>query len=118
MAQEQWRRIGVKVDLLRLDGPVWSERRKKGEFDIDFAGATMDPSPNGIVQSWTCAGRGGSNVAQYCDPAVDSLLDRAMFSTRNIESNWRAAYSALERDAPAVFLRVAQGAHRPAYPAP
>jgi peptide/nickel transport system substrate-binding protein len=36
MVQEQWRRIGVKVDLLRLDGPVWAERRDKGEFDVDF----------------------------------------------------------------------------------
>ncbi len=102
--QEQLRKIGVRIDLMRLEVATWNERRRKGEFDIDFAGAQMDPSPNGIVQSWTCAGRGGSNVGQYCNPAVDSLLDRAMTSTSNVEANWRAAYAALERDAPADFL--------------
>ncbi len=102
--QEQLRRIGVRLEIVRLDFPVWRERRIKGEFDLDLAAATMDPSPSGIVQSWTCAGRSGSNVAQYCDPAVDSLLDRAMFPSRPGETEWRAAYAALQRDVPAIFI--------------
>ena len=59
MVQEQWRRIGVKVDLLRLDGPVWGERRGKGEFDIDFSSAVMDPSPPG----WCRAGAAPAGTA-------------------------------------------------------
>jgi len=102
--QEQLRQLGVGIEIQRLEGAVWFARRNKGEFDIDFSGTTMDPSPNGIVQSWTCAGRSGTNVGQYCDPAVDSLIERAMTSTRNPESNWRAAYAALQRDVPAIFL--------------
>jgi peptide/nickel transport system substrate-binding protein len=88
-AQEQWRRIGVRVELVRLDGPVWAERRGKGEFDIDFSSAIMDPSPAGLVQSWSCAGRGGSNVAGYCNPAVDSLIDRALAERRDARAAWR-----------------------------
>ncbi|NOT07561.1 MAG: peptide ABC transporter substrate-binding protein [Gemmatimonadales bacterium] len=102
--QEQLRHVGIRIDIVRLDGPVWAERRNKGEFDIDFSSATLDPSPSGIVQSWTCAGRSGSNVGQYCNPAVDSLLDRAIYSTRRGDAEWRAAYAALQRDYPAVFL--------------
>lgn len=102
--QQQLRQLGAQIEIVRLDGPVWAGRRRSGQFDIDFSNTTMDPSPNGIVQSWTCAGRSGSNVGQYCDPAVDSLLERAMTSTRNIEANWRTAYAALQRDVPAVFL--------------
>jgi len=102
--QEQLRQLGVRIEIVRLEGAVWSARRNQGEFDIDFSGTTMDPSPNGIVQSWTCAGRNGTNVAQYCDPAVDSLIERAMGSTQNPEANWRAAYAALQRDGPAIFL--------------
>lgn len=102
--QEQLRHLGVQIEIVRLEGAVWSARRAGGEFDIDFSGTSMDPSPSGIVQSWTCAGRGGSNVGQYCDPAVDSLLERAMTSTANTPANWRAAYAALQRDMPAVFL--------------
>jgi peptide/nickel transport system substrate-binding protein len=102
--QEQLRRLGIRVELARLDGPVWGQRRQHGEFDLDFSAAVMDPTPSGIVQSWSCAGRAGSNYAQYCDPAVDSSLDRAIYSPRSGEREWRAAYAALQHDAPAVFL--------------
>ena len=104
IVQEQWRRIGVKVDLLRLDGPVWAERRGKGEFDIDFSSAVLDPSPAGLVQSWTCAGRSGSNVAQYCDPAVDSLMDRAIRGVGDTKKTWHETIRLLVADAPAAFL--------------
>jgi peptide/nickel transport system substrate-binding protein len=106
--QEQWRRIGVRLELIRLDGPIWDERRRGGQFDVDFSSVTMDPSPTGILQSWTCAGRSGSNVGQYCDPAVDSLLAAAIERRQSGERDWRAAYAALQQDAPAVFLASAQ----------
>ncbi len=102
--QEQFRRIGVQLELVRLDGPVWAERRGKGEFEIDFSQAVMDPSPAGLVQSWSCAGRGGSNVAQYCNPAVDSLIDQAMASRTGALPLWREAVRTINSDAPAVFL--------------
>jgi ABC-type transport system substrate-binding protein len=108
--QEQLRRIGVRLELVRLDGPVWIQRRQRGEFDLDFSAATMDPAPSGVVQSWTCGGRGGSNLGQYCDPAVDSALDRAISSARGGEREWRAAYAALQNDAPALFLASPQTA--------
>lgn len=102
--QEQWRRIGVNLELVRLDGPVWVERRGKGEFDIDFSSATLDPSPSGLVQSWSCAGRAGSNVAQYCNPVVDSLLDAAIAGRGDTRATWHRAIRTLAGDAPAVFL--------------
>jgi peptide/nickel transport system substrate-binding protein len=104
MVQEQWRRIGVKADLLRLDGPVWGERRSKGEFDVDFSSAILDPSPTGLVQSWTCAGRNGSNVAQYCDPQVDSLMDRAIRGAGDTRKTWHDTIRLMVSGAPAAFL--------------
>ena len=104
MVQEQWRRIGVKVDLLRLDGPVWGERRDKGEFDVDFSSAVLDPSPAGLVQSWSCGGRNGSNVGQYCDPQVDSLMERAIRGGPDAGRNWHETMKLLVSDAPAAFL--------------
>ena len=102
--QAQLRKIGVRLEIVRLDGPVWFQRRQTGQFDLDFSSANLDPTPSGVMQSWSCAGRGGSNVGQFCDPAVDSLFDRAISSPRSGEREWRAAYAALEADAPAVFL--------------
>ncbi len=102
--QEQLRRIGIRVEVVRLDGPVWAERRGRGEFDLDFSSANMDPSPSGIVQSWSCAGRRGSNVGHYCNPVVDSLLERAIAAPAGDGSRWRDAYRLLQADVPAVFL--------------
>jgi peptide/nickel transport system substrate-binding protein len=102
--QEQLRAIGVKIELAPLDGPVWQQRRQRGEFDVDFASAVLDPSPRGIVQSWTCGGQAGSNVARFCDPEFDRLLERALRSPRTGEAEWRQAYQRLQADAPAAFL--------------
>ena len=102
--QEQLRRIGIRLELVRLDFPVWAQRRQRGEFDIDFTAVTMDPSPTGIVQSWTCASRTGSNHAWFCDPALDRLLERAITSPRSGEREWREVYAALQRAVPAGFL--------------
>ena len=55
---------------------MYTERRNAGAFDIDFASTSQDPSPSGLTQGWSCEGR--TNVARYCDPAVDSLIDAAI----------------------------------------
>lgn len=102
LIQEQLRLAGIQADLVILDGPVHGERRNAGRFDIDFSGATQDPTPSGLTQSWSC--RGGSNVAHYCDAAVDSLLSGAIVSVAPADSLWKTALERIEADAPAVFL--------------
>jgi len=104
LVQEQLRHVGIRLELNRLDGSVWSERRDRGNFDIDFSSATLDPSPSGLVQSWSCAGRGGSNVGYYCDPKVDALLGQAQHDRKHALSLYREAVRALVSDVPAVFL--------------
>jgi peptide/nickel transport system substrate-binding protein len=102
--QEQLRRIGIKLEIDRLDFPVFIERRNKGEFDLDLPATIMDPTPSGIVQSWTCAGRSGSNVGWFCDPGLDSLIDRAIYQRGAGVREWQAAYARLQAGVPAVFL--------------
>jgi peptide/nickel transport system substrate-binding protein len=103
--QEQLRQVGIRIELNRLDFAVWAERRDRGSFDLDFANATMDPSPAGLVQSWSCAGRGGANKAYYCDPKVDSLLAQALRAPRKEAlALYRQAVRTIVADAPAVFL--------------
>ena len=102
LVQEQLRQVGIQADLIVLDGPVHGERRNSGRFDIDFSGATQDPTPAGLTQSWSC--QGGSNVAHYCDAAVDSLMTRAIESVSPADSLWSGALARIEADAPAVFM--------------
>ncbi|HOX21008.1 MAG TPA: peptide ABC transporter substrate-binding protein [Gemmatimonadales bacterium] len=103
--QEQLRQVGIRIEINRLDGPVWVERRNRGEFDLDFAQGAMDPSPAGMVQSWSCAGRGGANKAYYCNPKVDSLLALALRAPKKEAlSLYRQAVRTIAADAPAVFV--------------
>jgi peptide/nickel transport system substrate-binding protein len=102
LVQEQLRQVGVRSEVARLEGAVWSERRSRGDFDLDFSAAVQDPTPSGLTQSWSCSG--GTNVARYCNPAVDSLFDRAIRDPSGGGALWQAALQRIEDDAPAVFM--------------
>jgi peptide/nickel transport system substrate-binding protein len=102
--QEQLRHIGVRIELVRLDGPVWLDRRTEGAFDLDFSQANMTASPTGLVQSWSCAGVEGSNVGHYCNPRIDSLLVAAAIGRTEPAPLYREALRVIRDDAPAVFL--------------
>jgi peptide/nickel transport system substrate-binding protein len=102
LIQEQLRQIGIKLELLQLEFPVWSERRNAGNFDIDFTATNQDPSPSGLNQGWTC--KGGTNVAKYCNPRVDSLIDQAVLGRDDPRQAWAAVLRQIEADAPATFL--------------
>lgn len=101
-AQEQLRQAGIHIELERLDFSVYTERRGRGSFDIDFAATSQDPSPTGLSQGWSC--RGGTNFARYCDPAVDSLLEIAGRTTSHAAETWQAVLARIESDYPAVFV--------------
>jgi peptide/nickel transport system substrate-binding protein len=100
--QEQLRQVGVDLHLMRVEPAVWAERRSAGDFDIDFSAASQDPSPSGLGFSWSCHGAG--NVAGYCDPLADSLLQRAIRSPTADRGAWHRFLRRVEETAPAAFL--------------
>lgn len=104
LAQEQLRQLGVRIDLQQLEYPLWLERRSSGQFDIDFGATSQDPSPSGLTQGWSC--RGGTNVAKYCNPRTDSLLEQATTGRggKDPAQAWAAVLRQIEADAPAAFL--------------
>jgi peptide/nickel transport system substrate-binding protein len=102
IVQEQLRALGVKLEISRADRPVYTERRAAGAFDIDFSSTGQDPSPSGLTQGWSCQGR--TNVAHYCDPAVDSLIETAIRTREGAGQAWHAVLRRIEDDAPAVFM--------------
>jgi peptide/nickel transport system substrate-binding protein len=102
IVQEQLRQVGVRIELVRAEPSVWMERHNAGRFDIDFSGAIQDPTPSGLLHSWSCDGPG--NVGGYCDPAVDSLLERAILSPKADRELWHTLLQRIEESAPAAFL--------------
>jgi peptide/nickel transport system substrate-binding protein len=102
LAQEQLRQIGVRLELQQLEFPVWLERRTAGTFDIDFGSTSQDPTPSSLSQGWSC--NGGTNVAKYCNPRVDSLIQRAVLERNKPGEVWHQVLQQIEADAPAIFL--------------
>ncbi len=102
IVQEQLRQVGVRIDLVRVDVAVWIERRNAGDFDIDFSAASQDPSPSGLIHSWTCGGPG--NAGGYCDPGADSLLQQAVASPKADRRLWQSFLRRVEENAPAAFI--------------
>ena len=101
-AQEQLRQVGVQLDVLVLERPVWQERFVSGRFDIAFGSMTQSPTPSGLNESWTCAG--SSNVSHYCDTVADSLLAAATLSVADPAATYVTLLRRIESDAPATFL--------------
>ena len=102
LVQEQWRHFGVQVEIAPLEFPAYVQRRNDRNFDIDLTVTTQDPNPAGLMQGWSCGG--GTNIASYCDPAVDSLLTRAEAAPDGGREFWQAALRRIDADAPAAFL--------------
>ncbi|MDQ3207892.1 MAG: ABC transporter substrate-binding protein [Gemmatimonadota bacterium] len=102
LIQEQLRRIGVQIEILQLEFPIYLERRAAGDFDVDFSSVNQDPSPSGLTQSWSCTG--GNNVAGYCDRGVDSVMEQAVRGRGDPGERWIEALRKIEEDAAATFL--------------
>jgi peptide/nickel transport system substrate-binding protein len=102
IAQEQLRQVGIKLDVLVLERPVWQERFVGGRFDLSFGAMRQVPTPSALTDSWTC--KGASNVSHYCDPVVDSLLGAAILTRDNPTATFVQALRLMENDAAATFL--------------
>ena len=102
LAQQQLRQVGIDVVLRQSDYETWLAHRDAGRFDIDFSATTQDPSPSGLTQGWSCGG--ATNAAHYCNPTVDSLIERAIGSSDRAGEAWHAALRQIEDDAPAAFM--------------
>jgi peptide/nickel transport system substrate-binding protein len=107
LLQQQFRAIGVQVDIDAVEPSVVSQRSNTGNFDAALLSRGNDPSPgSGITQTWMSSGFGGSNVGRYYSPEFERLVDRAIAepSRERARGLWRAALETLNADAPAIFL--------------
>ena len=107
LLQEEYRAIGVRVDIDEVENSVVGQRVGTGHYDTAILSRANDPSPSsGIAQTWTRAGFGGSNFGRYANPEFDRLVDRAIAATSPDDARrlWRSAMDLINADAPAVFL--------------
>jgi len=107
LLQEQYRLIGVRVDIDELEFSVVTDRLGSGKYDTSILSRGNDPSPSsGIQQSWTQAGWGGSNFGRYYNAQFEELVDRAIAASTREQARtlWRRAIETINADAPGIWL--------------
>jgi peptide/nickel transport system substrate-binding protein len=108
LMQEQFRQVGVKVDIEVLDFKAFGARLKARRFDMAMGALTASPSPSGIRQNWTrnAAAEGGFNYGRYESPAFDAQVDSALAArdASSAKHHYRVAYQLMVDDAPAIWL--------------
>ena len=123
LIQEQLRRVGARVDIEEADPQAMVGRMFSGQYDAFVHGATGDPSPRALRQSWRSADprNRGFNFAAYANPAVDALMDSAQaeFDPTRSRDYYQRAYRTIVNDAPVVWLyelRQHAAVHRRVHP--
>src|SRR5207249_4005746 len=101
LLQEQFRRVGVAVEITEVDNNVMTQRLETGNFDAALMSRIADPSPTSSVALVWLAG-GGSNYSHYDNPVFAEAYARATGATTRQASmyGWRAVFQQLIDDAP------------------
>jgi peptide/nickel transport system substrate-binding protein len=102
IAQEQLRKLGVKVEVVPLEFAQFLARRRPGNFDAAMESFNMDPSPWSMIDRWGCGAE--TNYGHYCNRAADSLLRASHLATRDPAPPLRAWLRTVAQDYPAAFL--------------
>ena len=111
LIQEEFRRIGVEVQIDEVEFSVFTQRAQAGQFDALLQTWNTDPTPSsGITQTWTRGGIGQSNYLRYASAQFDGLVEQASttFDRTEAQRSWRAAMELINQDAPAIFLFAVQ----------
>ncbi len=105
LLQEQFRRIGVAVEITELESSVMTQRLETGNYDAALVSRIADPSPtSSIALNWLAGS--SSNYTRYDNPAFAEAYARATGAGNRDAAlhAWRSAFQVLLDDAPAIWL--------------
>lgn len=103
--QEQLRKIGIQVQIEKMDWGAWLERLRQGKYDLSMVAFAGSPDPD-IVTSISFHSAGGRNLNGYRNPTMDQVLERARRSLDLAERKklYQEVQRILADDLPALFL--------------
>lgn len=109
LMQEQWRQLGVKLDVEVMDPPAIGAKVTTHAFDSFIQNLTAARSPaGGLRQAWYRGsdGKNGINFGGYTSAELDAHADSAFTasSTTDARRHYRAVYQRIIEDVPAIFL--------------
>ncbi|MCH8510648.1 MAG: peptide ABC transporter substrate-binding protein [Kiritimatiellae bacterium] len=74
--QQQWARVGLRVQINSMERTTYFSRRREGAFDLCFLGWVGDyPDPETFLGLFRT--EAGNNLAQWSNATYDELLDQA-----------------------------------------
>ena len=105
LLQEQFRRIGVAVEITELESSVMTQRLETGNYDAALVSRQGDPSPISSIAIVWLAG-GSANYCRYDNPVFAEAYARATGATSRDAAlrAWRSVFQVLLDDAPAIWL--------------
>jgi dipeptide transport system substrate-binding protein len=110
MIQTDLAKIGIRTTLVTHDWPVYRAKLQDGEPSMALYGWTGDNGdPDNflhVLLGCTAARTGGNNIAKWCNPEYDKLVNEAKLITdrREREALYRRAQEIFHDDAPWVPL--------------
>ncbi|MBI1808333.1 MAG: peptide ABC transporter substrate-binding protein, partial [Gemmatimonadetes bacterium] len=108
LMQDQWKQVGVALDVSSLDPSALGPMVVKHEFDA-FAGSFhVSPSPSGLRKTWGELPEAGSgyNPGRYGSPAFLAQVDSGIgaFQIPEAKRHFKAALETVIADAPGIWL--------------
>ena len=66
--------VGIEVIFETLESAAWTQRWRRGQWEA-IVSAWFLPADPGITGLYAC--KGANNMAGFCDPALDEILERS-----------------------------------------
>jgi peptide/nickel transport system substrate-binding protein len=103
IVQNQWKQIGVDVQLQSLESNTFFDRLQKKEFTAALAGWSVGLSPD-LSNVW--GPKSAFNFVSYDNPEVTRLMEQALDAKTDAEANplWEAAAARMVQDQPYNWL--------------
>ncbi|HEX7122986.1 MAG TPA: peptide ABC transporter substrate-binding protein [Gemmatimonadaceae bacterium] len=108
LIQEQWRKIGARVDVEEYDPARLYPQLAAGRFDVFIHFVQTSPAPSSVAEAWAhpSPDRRLHNIGLYGNRSIEPIIDSAVseFNAARSRDLYRRAYREIIEDAPAVWL--------------
>jgi len=108
VAQESLRRLGIDMEIQRLDWPTLSSRLRSGQFQAALSGLVLSDDPDATVYALLHSSQiqGGQNYAALRDGPIDAWLEegRRAFDAEERRSIYRRVDRRVAELQPYTFL--------------
>jgi peptide/nickel transport system substrate-binding protein len=106
--QDEAKKVGVKIELVSIEGKGFNEAMKKRDFDLFLNQMGMNPALDDPKESWATVSNtpDGGNRCQFESKAADALMEqiRGELDTPKRDALYKQFQKLIADEQPAIFL--------------